>query len=230
MVRVVCVDSVIRKEGIYQEYGGLVRATSLPRVVNKQYVLLVFTCVSDDTADTIPYVLPVLCCAKQFPARRLGIYCPFISFLGSHVFLDHIMASARGCISDAPFFGIHISSFFSPSSSGLHQGSFGLPTERFCGIAVSHVCWTHLVYRSTTSSSRSHEFSLHYLDRQNPVLLCAIKRSEELRPPSLCRVVDSCTTEGPRSGPPSGAYIKCDGVMVRGCYSPNHLPFLRSIQ
>ncbi|GBP98433.1 hypothetical protein EVAR_9227_1 [Eumeta japonica] len=105
--------------------------------------------------DTIPYALPVLGGAKPFPARRLGIRCcPFINLLGSHIFLDHIPASARGCVSDATL--LVFASLF-PSSSGLHQGSFGLRIERFRGMAVSHACLTHSVYRSTTSSSRSHE-------------------------------------------------------------------------
>ncbi|GBP25150.1 hypothetical protein EVAR_19632_1 [Eumeta japonica] len=44
--------------------------------------------------------------------------------------------------------------------------------------------------------------SLHHLGSQSPFLLRAIERCEEVRPPSLCCVIDPCTAEGPRSGPP----------------------------
>ncbi|GBP42627.1 hypothetical protein EVAR_87178_1 [Eumeta japonica] len=32
----------------------------------------------------------------------------------------------------------------------------------------------------------------------------------------------------PRARPSSGAYFECDGVMIRGCDTSNHLPFLLS--
>ncbi|GBP00239.1 hypothetical protein EVAR_66468_1 [Eumeta japonica] len=110
--------------------------------------------VPDDPVDTIPYALPVLGGAKPFPARRLGIRCcPFINLLGSHIFLDHIPASARG-VSDATL--LVFASLSAPlvrdSTRELRSSHRAL--SRYGGVAR---VLTHSVYRSTTSSSRSHE-------------------------------------------------------------------------
>ncbi|GBP25151.1 hypothetical protein EVAR_19633_1 [Eumeta japonica] len=51
-------------------------------------------------------------------ARRLGVRCcPFINLLGSHIFLNHIPASAGDHISKAPFLNVRI--LFQPLYLGI---------------------------------------------------------------------------------------------------------------
>ncbi|GBP01629.1 hypothetical protein EVAR_90444_1 [Eumeta japonica] len=89
-------------------------------------------------------------------------------------------------------------------------------------MAVSHACWTHSVYRSTTSSSRSHESTTSTVPAVRALSSFALSNAVELRPPSLRCVVDSCAPEG--SGRTAPVRTLNVTALWSGCYSSDHLP------
>ncbi|GBP91334.1 hypothetical protein EVAR_57751_1 [Eumeta japonica] len=106
--------------------------------------------------DTIPYALPCPGRCKTVSSSSSGH--PLLP-VHKPPWLSHIprphTGVCWGCVSDATLL---VFASFQPLVRDSTKGASVFASRRFRGMAVSHACLTHSVYRSTTSSSRSHRF------------------------------------------------------------------------